>query len=152
LSSGLHSLVDVGSLCGLDGLLALCDLRFRSRLDVGFFGIVIGVGILSLDCLLSSGLLRWGSLSFFIVGIGLLATALLGSGLGGRGAGSVFASSFSGSGSLDEQSAIGRYNGMREVMTSSSAFFFFDFLGPVPDLPGTLYSGSPFQSSMSTVP
>jgi hypothetical protein len=108
LSSGLHSLVDIGSLCCLGGLLALCDLLFRSRLDVGSFGIVIGVSNLGLDCLLSSGLLRWGSLSFFIVGIGLLATTLLGSGFGSRGAGSVFASSFSGSGSLGEQSAIGR--------------------------------------------
>jgi hypothetical protein len=102
LSSGLHGLVDVGSLLCLDGLLALWGLLLRSRLDVGLFGVDIGVGNLSLDCLLSSGLLRWGSLSLFIVGIGLLATALLGNRFGGRGAGSVFASSFSGSGSLDE--------------------------------------------------
>jgi hypothetical protein len=102
LSSELHSLVDVGSLLCLDGLLALCSLLFRSRLDVGLFGVdvVVVVGNLSLDCLLSSGLLRWGSLSFFIVRIGLLATTLLGSRLGGRGTRSVFASSFGSSGRL----------------------------------------------------
>jgi hypothetical protein len=103
LSSGLHSLVDVRSLLCLDGLLTLCSLLFRSRLDVGLFGVdVVVVGNLGLDCLLSSGLLRWGSLSFFIVSIGLLATTLLGSRLGGRGTRSVFASSFGSSGSLSK--------------------------------------------------
>lgn len=91
LSSGFHGVVDVGSLLCLDGFLALDGLLLRSRLDVGGLG---------LDCLLSSGLLRWGSLSFFVVGIGLLATALLGSGFRGGRTSSVLVCSFSGGSGL----------------------------------------------------
>jgi len=92
LSSRFHGVVDVGSLLCLDRLLVLGGLLLRSRLDIGLFG----VGILSLDCLLSSGLLRWGSLSFFVVGVGLLATALLGSGFRSGGTGGVSICSFGG--------------------------------------------------------